>query len=555
MAGKHGPLVGSLDQGTSSSRFLVFAANNGELLTYHQIEIPRSCPKEGWVEQDAKILLNSTLSCVDKTVENLRKLGVDPSDIKAIGITNQRETIIAWDKLTGEPLYNAIVWLDTRTASEVDEILGNPTTKAQAERIRRLCGLPMSTYFSALKMKWMLEKVPAVKSAVEEDRCLLGTVDSWLLWNLTGGKADGLHLTDVTNASRTMLMNIETLQWDPYLCNYFKIPMKLLPAIRSSSEIYGHMSRTVLTGVPISGILGDQQAALVGQMCFKPGQAKCTYGTGCFLLFNTGNQIVNSAHGLLTTVGYKLGPNKPTVYALEGSVAVAGASIRWLRDNLGLGKSYEELSDMANSVPDSGGVYFVPAFSGLFAPYWRPDARGIICGLTEHSTKGHIARASYEAVAFQVKDVLEAMNQEGGHPLTSLRVDGGMTISDSLMQLQSDILGIDTVRPSMSETTALGAAMAAGSAEGINVWDINSEDYSKIISDVFEPKITQHERDERYWRWKEAVKRSCGWEVHPDQKKPADKRYYINRSIPVSLYFIGTFALLVISAHMSSMKK
>jgi glycerol kinase len=377
----------------------------------------------------------------------------------------------------------------------------------------------MSSYFSALKIKWLLENVPAVKSAVEEDRCLIGTVDSWLVWNLTGGVSGGIHITDVTNASRTMLMNIHSLQWDPYLCDYFKIPGNLLPSIKSSSEIYGQLSRTVLQGVPISGILGDQQAALVGQMCFKAGQAKCTYGTGCFLLFNTGHKIVQSTHGLLTTVGYKMGPKAPAVYALEGSVGVAGAAIRWLRDNLGIASSYEELDEMAGSVKDSGGVYFVPAFSGLYAPYWRPDARGVICGLTEHSNRAHIARATYEAVSFQVKDILEAMNQEGGVPLSSLQVDGGMTSNDGLMQLQADILGINTVRPSMSETTALGAAMAAGAAAGIDVWNIFSEDSNSIICDTFRPSIEQSEREERYWRWKEAVKRSYGWEVHPDQKK------------------------------------
>lgn len=530
--GKHGPLIGALDQGTSSSRFLVFAANNAELLTYHQIEVPRVCPKEGWVEQDPMVLLNSTLTCVDKAVENMKRLGLDPNDIKAIGITNQRETIIAWDKHTGQPLYNAIVWLDARTGGEVDEMLSIPHLKVQVERIKQLCGLPISSYFSALKIKWLLQNVPSVKSAVEERRCLIGTVDSWLLWNLTGGASGGIHITDVTNASRTMLMNISTLQWDAEICAYFKIPMNLLPSIKSSSEIYGRMTRTTLTGTPISGCLGDQQAALVGQMCFKPGQAKCTYGTGCFLLFNTGLKIVHSKHGLLTTVGYKMGPKAPAVYALEGSVGVAGAAIRWLRDNLGLASCYEDLDRMATSVNDSAGVYFVPAFSGLLAPYWRPDARGVICGLTEHSNKAHIARATYEAVSFQVKDVLEAMNQEGGVPLSALQVDGGMTANDGLMQLQADILGIHTVRPSMSETTALGAAMAAGQAEGIEVWDIFNEDSTNIICDTFRPTIEAQERDERYWRWKEAIKRSYGWEVNPEQKKSTAAKNAVSKSNP-----------------------
>ncbi|CAG7830818.1 unnamed protein product, partial [Allacma fusca] len=357
--------------------------------------------------------------------------------------------------------------------------------------------------------------VEGVKDAIRNDRCLFGTVDSWLIWNLTGGKTGGIHITDVTNASRTMLMNINTLNWDPYLCKYFNVDIKLLPNIKTSSEIYGYVSGTQIDGVPISSCMGDQQAALVGHKCFQPGQAKCTFGTGCFLLFNTGEKQVNTSQSLLTTVAYKFGPSSPTIYALEGSAGIAGAAMRWLRDNLGLASTYEELSQLAATVKDSQGVYFVPAFSGLLAPHWRADARGIICGLTEQSTKAHIAKASFEATAFQVKDLLEAMNQECGLPLSSLLVGGGMTADSNFMQLLSDILGINTLKPSMSESTALGVAMAAGAAEGIKVWDIYAEDTSSTIHcDEFKTTSSSIEREKKYLKWKQAVQRSFGWETH-----------------------------------------
>ncbi|XP_021960647.1 glycerol kinase [Folsomia candida] len=498
--------VAAIDQGTSSSRLMVFEANTGKLITFHQVEIPRCAPNQGWVEQDANILLSSILTCIDECVQNLEDMDLSPSQIKAVGITNQRETVIAWDKFSGKPLYNAIVWMDTRTVSTVQEILS--TKKQETEEIRRISGLPMSTYFSATKIKWLIDNVPEVKVAVDQCRCLFGTVDAWLTWNLTGGANGGLHVTDVTNASRTMLMNLETLQWDPYLCKFFGIDVKLLPEIRSSSEIYGHFVSTKLGGVPISGILGDQQAALVGQLCFKPGQAKCTYGTAGVLLFNTGSTIVHSTQGLLTTVGYKLGPDHPVVYALEGSIAIAGACIRWLRDNLDFGGSYEEIVKLSESVEETGGVFFVPAFSGLFAPYWRSDARGLICGLTEFSTKSHITRAAYEGVAFQVKEILSAINSEVGVvPISSLRVDGGMTVVAHLMQLQADFLGIEVLRSEMGEMSALGAAMAAGNAEGVQVWDIFTKSDS-IPGDAFHPKLTNQEREERYVKWKNAVVRT-----------------------------------------------
>ncbi|XP_021961797.1 glycerol kinase [Folsomia candida] len=499
--------VGAIDQGTSSSRFLIFESNTGRLVTYHQTEIPRFAPQQGLVEQDAKILISSTLTCIDQCVEKFEALGFSVSQIKSVGITNQRETFIAWDKITGRPLYNAIVWMDTRSRPAVEEFLS--TKKEECEKIRRMCGLPMSTYFSALKMKWLLDNVPEVRNASDENRLLFGTVDSWLVWNLTGGISGGLHITDVTNASRTMLMNLETLQWDPYLCEFFGIDVQLLPEIRSSSEIYGHFVTTKLAKIPISGILGDQQAALVGQSCLRPGEAKCTYGTGCFLLFNTGEKIVHSTQGLLTTVGYKLGQDSPVVYAMEGSIAITGACIRWLRDNLGFGKNYGELVQLADSVDNTGGVFFVPAFSGLFAPYWKSGARGLICGLTEFSTKAHITRAAYEGVAFQVKDILDAINNEAGVvPLCSLRVDGGMTVVDSLMRMQADFLGIETLRAKMPETTALGAAMAAGFAKGVDVWNPFLEQEDAIGVDVFRPTMDQKERDERHAKWKNAVARS-----------------------------------------------
>ncbi|XP_021952542.1 glycerol kinase [Folsomia candida] len=499
-------LVGAIDQGTSSSRFLIFEANTGKLVTLYQTEIPRFAPKQGWVEQDADILLSSTITCIDKCVEKLEALGLSASQVKTIGITNQRETLIVWDKLTGKPLYNAIVWMDTRALPAVEENLS--ARKEECEKIRRICGLPMSTYFSALKLKWLLDNVPEVRNALKENRCLFGTVDTWLVWNLTGGVKGGLHITDVTNASRTMLMNLQTLQWDPYLCEFFGIDKKLLPEIRSSSEIYGHLVSTKLANVPISGILGDQQAAMVGQLCLKPGEAKCTYGTGCFLLFNTGEKIVHSTQGLLTTVGYKFGKDQPVVYALEGSVAITGACIRWLRDNLAFGEDYEQMVQLADSVDNTGGVYFIPAFSGLFAPYWQSGARGLICGLTEFSTKAHITRAAYEAVAFQVKDILDAMNNEVGVvPLSSLRVDGGMTVVESLMRLQADFLGIETLRAKMPETSALGAAMAAGFAKGVDVWNPFLETES-MERDAFHPTMGEKERRDRHANWKIAVTRS-----------------------------------------------
>ncbi|PNF36815.1 Glycerol kinase [Cryptotermes secundus] len=438
---KFGPLVGSIDEGTSSARFLVFAAETSELLTYHQIDVQQMCPREGWVEQDPLEILKAVKDCMEITVDNLHKLDIDPADIVAVGMTNQRETVVVWDKYTGEPLYNAIVWLDVRTASTVDEVLAGVQDHNQ-DCLKSLCGLPVSTYFSAVKVRWLIDNVSKVKQAFKDKRCCFGTIDTWLLWNLTGGKNGGLYITDVTNASRTMLMNIKSLQWDPVLCRFFGVPMDLLPEIRSSSEIYGYLMDGALQGVPISGCLGDQQSALVGQMCLRQGQAKNTYGTGCFLLYNTGQSVVQSNHGLLTTVAYKLGKSATAVYALEGSVAICGAAMKWLRDNLQILEDISDSDKIAQSDTDSSEVYFVPAFSGLYAPFWRKDARSVICGITEDTTSVAIVRAALEAVCFQTRDILDAMNKDCGIPLTKLLVDGGMTVNNYVMQLQADLCGI-----------------------------------------------------------------------------------------------------------------
>uniref|UniRef100_A0A8C4EHI8 glycerol kinase n=1 Tax=Dicentrarchus labrax TaxID=13489 RepID=A0A8C4EHI8_DICLA len=486
-----GPLVAAIDQGTSSTRFLVFNSKTAELLSHHQVEIKQSFPKEGWVEEDPKEILQSVYECMERTCEKLTQLNIDISNIKAIGVTNQRETTLVWDKETGEPLYNAIgrvlnlctttlfFWLDLRTQSTVE-------LHYIVVVLQHKTGLPISTYFSAVKLRWLMDNVDDVHKAVVSHRAMFGTVDSWLIWCLTGGKSGGVHCTDVTNASRTMLFNIHTMEWDPELCKYFGIPMEILPRVRSSSEIYGLMKSGALSGIPISGCLGDQSAALVGQMCFQDGQAKNTYGTGCFLLRNTGP---------------------------KGSVAIAGAVVRWLQDNLGIIGSSEELEKLAASVGTSYGCYFVPAFSGLYAPYWEPSARGIICGLTQFTNKSHLAFAALEAVCFQTREILDAMNQDSGIPLTQLQVDGGMTSNRLLMQLQADILCIPVVKPSMPETTALGAAMAAGAAEGVSVWSLNPEDLSEVTSEKFEPQINTEESEFRYARWKKAVQKSMNWET------------------------------------------
>nr|XP_044996839.1 glycerol kinase isoform X1 [Jaculus jaculus] len=575
-----GPLVGAVDQGTSSTRFLVFNSKTAELLSHHQVEIKQEFPREGWVEQDPKEILQSVYECIEKTCEKLGQLNIDISNIKAIGVSNQRETTVVWDKLTGEPLYNALaapvspgssvpvavapsgssvpaagtssVWLDLRTQSTVENL--SKRIPGNNNFVKSKTGLPLSTYFSAVKLRWLLDNVRKVQKAVEENRALFGTIDSWLIWSLTGGVNGGVHCTDVTNASRTMLFNIHSLEWDKELCEFFEIPMEILPNVRSSSEIYGLMKIShslkagALEGVPISGCLGDQSAALVGQMCFQDGQAKNTYGTGCFLLCNTGHKCVFSEHGLLTTVAYKLGRDKPVYYALEGSVAIAGAVIRWLRDNLGIIKSSEEIEKLAKEVGTSYGCYFVPAFSGLYAPYWEPSARGIICGLTQFTNKCHIAFAALEAVCFQTREILDAMNRDCGIPLSHLQVDGGMTSNKILMQLQADILYIPVVKPSMPETTALGAAMAAGAAEGVGVWSLEPEDLSAVTMERFEPQINAEESEIRYSTWKKAVMKSIGW-VTTQSPESGDPSIFC--SLPLGFFIVSSMVMFIGARYIS----
>nr|CAI5864887.1 unnamed protein product [Callosobruchus analis] len=443
------------------------------------------------------------------------------------------------------------VWHDIRTDSTVDIILAKVPDN-NTNYFKNICGLPISPYFSAFKIKWLMHFVPQVKKAIKAEKCLFGTVDTWIIWNLTGGDKGGKHYTDVTNASRTFLMNIELLAWDPLLLHFFKIPSSILPTIKSSSEIYGKVSPGFpLENVPISGILGNQQASLVGQRCLNEGQAKNTYRSGCFLLYNTGVSKVQSTHGLVTTVAYKFG-SKPAVYALEGSVAVAGDAMKWLRDNMGFMTDIQkETESLAQEVFNTGDVYFVPAFKGLYAPYWRKDARGIICGLTAFSTKQHIIRAALEAVCFHTRDILEAMNKDCGIPLTKLHVDGKMIENSLLMQLQADISGIPVIRAQSQDITALGTAMAAGAAKGIDAWDIYSEERELVPSDTFLPTSTESERDARYTKWKMAVQRSLGWALAKKSSVMTEERYTLLASIPCGLYLIGSFGLIALSEYLS----
>ncbi|XP_058402430.1 glycerol kinase 2 [Diceros bicornis minor] len=541
-----GPLVGAVVQGTNSTRFLVFNSKTAELLCHHQVELTQEFPKEGWVEQDPKEILQSVYECIERTCEKLAELNINIANIKAIGVSNQRETTVIWDKLTGEPLYNAVVWLDLRTQSTVENL--SKKIPGNNNFVRTKTGLPLSTYFSAVKLRWILDNVRKVQKAVEEGRALFGTIDSWLIWSLTGGVNGGVHCTDVTNASRTMLFNIHSLEWDKELCDFFEIPMDILPKVWSSSEIYGLMKAGALEGVPISGCLGDQSAALVGQMCFQEGQAKNTYGTGCFLLCNTGRKCVFSEHGLLTTVAYKLGKDKPVCYALEGSVAIAGAVIRWLRDNLGIIGTSEEIEKLAKEVGTSYGCYFIPAFSGLYAPYWDPSARGIICGLTQFTNKSHIAFAALEAVCFQTREILDAMNRDCGIPLSHLQVDGGLTNNKVLMQLQADILHIPVIKSCMPETTALGAAMAAGAAEGVGVWSLKPEDLSTVMMERFEPQIKATESEIRYSTWKKAVAKSMGWAT---TQSPGGGDPNIFSSLPLGFFVVSSMIMLIGARYIS----
>jgi glycerol kinase len=493
--------VAAIDQGTTSTRFIVFD-RSGRIVSTAQQEHEQIYPRPGWVEHDPEEIWRRTVAVAKEALE---KRGLSPGDLAAIGITNQRETTVVWDRRTGSPIANAMVWQDARVADYVAEL----ERAGQGDSVRAKTGLPLTTYFSGLKIRWILDHVPEARERAESGDALFGNIDTFLTWRLTGGPHGGLHITDATNASRTQLMNLATLTWDADMLSAFGIPAAMIPRICSSSEVYGLAQVPELAGVPLAGILGDQQAALCGQGCFSPGEAKNTYGTGCFLLMNTGEEPVPSRSGLLTTVAYKLGEGKPC-YALEGSVAIAGALVQWLRDNLGLIQSSSEVEALARTVSDNGGVYFVPAFSGLYAPYWKDSARGVIAGLTRYANKGHLARAVLEATAFQTREVLDAMEQDSGIRLNVLRVDGGMVANDLLMQFQADILDRPVVRPVIQETTALGAAYAAGMAVGFfrDLEDLRS----KWAEDrTWAPRLDPSTRSAFYATWKKAVTRSFDW--------------------------------------------
>jgi len=559
-------ILGAIDQGTSSSRFILFN-QHGQKLASVQKEIKTFYPQNGWAEQDPLEILSSVTACMSECLDGFFASPSpqhQPKNLVAIGVSNQRETTIVWDKTTGKPLYNAIVWHDGRAHAICERLIAQ---HGGADAFRAVCGLPINGYFSAMKLMWLMENVPEVKEAIKDNRALFGTVDSWLIWNLTGGVEGGVHVTDVTNASRTMLMNLATCTYDPTLLKAFSIPASVLPAIKSSAEVYGSMKhqkqkqsdsekqennekKEVWEGVAIAGCLGDQQAALVGQLCLQKGTAKNTYGTGCFMLMNTGTTVVQSSHGLLSTVAFKMGPDQPTFYALEGSVSSAGSAIKWLRDELKLVSSAAECSALAGEADDSqaANLYLVPAFAGLLSPYWREDARGVLVGLTLSSNRNDICRAALDAACYSSRDVLEAMVLDSHIPLRELRVDGGMTASDRVCQFQADLLNIPVYRPLMAEATACGAAFAAGLAMG--VWkDVSTlhhditctsnpasssfespsslatsssvsmasfasttEEESKSPRVLFRPTLTQARRDELYNGWKAAVQRSFNWD-------------------------------------------
>ena len=494
--------VVALDQGTTSTRAIVFD-HAGSIVSTGQLEHQQIMPQAGWVEHDPMEIWSNAREVIGQA---LSRAQLTRHDIEALGITNQRETAILWDRRTGEPVYNAIVWQDTRTQDLIDSLAGDVGT----QRFQHKTGLPLATYFSASKIAWILDNVDNARELADQGHLAFGTPDTWMLWNLTGGIDGGVHATDVTNASRTLLMDLETLNWDAELCEAFGVPMSVLPEIRSSSEVYGTVASSgLLQEVPVAGILGDQQAATFGQAAFSAGESKNTYGTGNFLIVNTGEEIIRSRNGLLTTPAYQLG-DAPPVFALEGSIAVTGSLIQWLRDNLGIISDASEIEALATSVPDNGGAYFVPAFSGLFAPYWRSDARGALVGLTRFVTKAHIARAALEATAFQTREVLDAVNADFGGSLSELKVDGGMTKNNLLMQFQADILGIPVVRPAIAETTALGAAYAAGLAVGF--WSelkelrIQWQEDSRLL-----PSMAASERESRLETWKKAVTKTLDW--------------------------------------------
>jgi glycerol kinase len=491
----------ALDQGTTSSRAMIFN-HEGRVVSVAQKEHEQIYPKPGWVEHDANEIWARSQEVLD---EAMSEAGASKDDIAGLGITNQRETTLVWDRNTGEPVMNAIVWQDTRTDKLVDELSGDGGQARFQEKV----GLPLATYFSGPKVRWILDNVDGARDKAEAGDLIFGNMDTWLIWNLTGGTDGGLHITDVTNASRTMLMDLKTLQWDEEIASTIGVPMSMLPEIHASSEVYGEVTSGGFQGVSIAGDLGDQQAATFGQTCFDVGEAKNTYGTGNFLLLNTGTEAVQSKNGMLTTLGYKIGDND-AVYCLEGAIAITGALVQWLRDNLKMIKAAPEVEDLAQTVEDNGGLYIVPAFSGLFAPYWKSNARGVFAGLTRYVNAGHIARATLEATAYQSREVVEAMNQDSGVDLESLKVDGGMVQNDLLMQFQADLLGVPVYRPEVAETTALGAAYAAGLATGF--WDSEADLRENWAEDKrWEPQMDAAKRDEYFKYWKKAVTRTFDW--------------------------------------------
>ena len=490
----------AVDQGTTSTRFMIFD-HKGLVVGVVQKEHEQIYPKPGWVEHNPMEIWERTQEVIKSA---LKKSGVDPKDIAAVGVTNQRETTVVWEKATGKPVYNAIVWQDTRTDKICDEL----AKSGGQDRFRPKVGLPLATYFSGPKIKWILDNIGGVRAKAEKGEVLFGNIDTWVIWNLTGGPKGGVHVTDVSNASRTMLMNLATLDWDDEILKLMGVPKAMLPKVMPSSAVYGKAVGD-LAGIPVAGDLGDQQAALFGQACYSAGEAKNTYGTGCFMLLNTGTKPVQSKNGLLTTLGYKVG-DQPAVYCLEGSIAITGALVQWLRDNLKFFDVSSDIEALAKSVDDSGGIYFVPAFSGLFAPYWKSSARGALVGLTRYVTKAHIARAALEATAYQTREVLDAMNKDSGVKLTALKVDGGMVYNELLMQFQADILGVPVIRPVVAETTALGAAYAAGLAVGFwKTFDELRENWGK--DKQWDPKMPEAKRDKIYAGWKKAVTRTFDW--------------------------------------------
>ncbi|KAF9054464.1 glycerol kinase [Panaeolus papilionaceus] len=528
MALKQGEFVGSLDCGTTSVRFMVFD-KHADIIAQHQLEFPQYYPHPGWHAHDATEIQQHAEKCVEGAVKELEKAGWAKESIKVVGVTNQRETAVAWSRKTGQPLDKAIVWADSRTKHTVAQFEHKlQTTGIQVSpgiwkkgdegvaALRSITGLPLSTYFSAIKLRWMIDNSPEVRAAHEADDLLFGTVESWIAYNLLGGVAKGVHISEITNASRTLLLNANSLQWEPSLLEFFGFRPSILPKLVSTSEVYGNIASGPLAGVPLGGLVGDQQAALIGNKCLSKGEAKCTYGTGAFLLFCTGDEIVASNHGLLSTVAYQAGPSAKPVYALEGSIGVAGSAIKWLRDSMGLIQSAADVNTLAEREPDTGGVYFVTAFGGLLAPYWDPGAAGLLIGISQYTTPSHIARATLEANAFQTRGIIESMKLDSGADLKHLKVDGGMTNGDLAMSILADIGGFGVVRPEMRESTALGSAICAGAAIKLFGWDLSKPETLKEVntkgSTEFTPTLPEEQRATKWQNWQKAVQRSRAWE-------------------------------------------